>query len=113
MPDKETYSPFRGPLYLSMLDPVTFERQAFLNKLYLGLIVVLFVAVVNLAVKFYALDAEIAVRRASSNARVQQWNALVTQDSLQRIAWEIAKTKQLGEIARRQKDSILNQIGSR
>lgn len=110
MSEPEPYSGWKGSLYLPILDPVTFERQAFLNKLYLGLIVVLTVAVINLSFKFYSLEGEIAVRRASSNARVQQWNALITQDSLQRIAWEIAKSKQLGETVKRQKDSILRQM---
>jgi hypothetical protein len=103
----------RHAVYLSYLDSVTFERQSLINKIYLGVIVLLSVVVINLATKFSALDAEIAVRRATSNARVQAWQERLQQDSLQRIAWEAAKLQMLAKEAQQRQDSLLNQIRSR
>ena len=100
-------------LYLSLLNPATFERQAVINKIYLGIIIVLVVMMARLFFQFNALDAEIAVRRATSNAIVTEWKSRLAQDSLQRIAWEVAKVQQLGAEVARQNDSILNQIRSK
>ena len=101
----------RKLLFLSILDPVTYERQAFLNKFYLGVIVMLCVALWNIGSRFAALENEIADRRAKSNARVQQWNERVSQDSVQRLQWEALKTKELAKKLKQQDDSILSQFG--
>lgn len=103
----------RHALYLSVLDSVTFERQSFINKVYLGIIIVLTVAVLNISLKFSALQSEIDARRITAQARVQEWNNRLQQDSLQRIAWEAAKLEMLAKETKKKQDSILNQIRGR
>lgn len=88
--EKVTYYAQRA-FYLSALEPTSFDRQAAINKFLVVFVVVLCIVIWNLGTKFAALEAEIAVRRASSDARVRQWNERIAQDSAQRMMWETLK----------------------
>jgi hypothetical protein len=100
-------------LFLSILDPATFERQAMINKILLAVVVILCAAMWNLGTKFAALQEDIAIRKQSSNARIQQWIDRARQDSIQRVEWESLKTKELIKQLKQQDDSILGQFGKK
>jgi hypothetical protein len=95
-------------LFLSVLDPTTYERQALINKVLMVFLVALLVAFVNLLLRFNSLSDELTTRKIASSQRVNAWQKQFTADSIRRLEWDALHK---AEILKLQKDSIQEAIG--